>query len=331
MRLLIAILIIAASVAGVRAQNDHLQCFKVKDPQTKNTYTADIDGLVLEAGCRVKVPATMACVPATKSHVSPPPPSGGGTGRPNAFFCYKTKCPKVTLPTLAGSDQFGARSVAPTGAKLVCAPLAGPQTTTSTTSTSSTTTTTVPTAACSLPATGQTTCWDNSGNIIPCAFTGQDGDVRAGAPLAYVDNGDGTITDVNTGLMWEKKSQDFSMHDATLVFTWDEALGYATALNENFFAGHHDWRLPNIKELQSIVNYEVDSPAVSPAFNNGCVSGCTILTCSCIRADVFTWSSTTEELNPQHAWVVDFSEGLVIAFSGKASDFVVRAVRGPGS
>ena len=38
------------SVAVTHAQTDHLQCFKVKDPQTKTTYTADIDGLILEAG-----------------------------------------------------------------------------------------------------------------------------------------------------------------------------------------------------------------------------------------------------------------------------------------
>src|SRR5207249_5145188 len=63
------------------------------------------------------------------------------------------------------------------------------------------------------PATGQTTCWDSSGNVIPCAGTGQDGDLQKGAPLSYTDNGDGTITDNNTGLMWEKLSMDGSVHD----------------------------------------------------------------------------------------------------------------------
>src|SRR5439155_14600685 len=42
------------------------------------------------------------------------------------------------------------------------------------------------------PATGQTTCWNSSGTVIPCAGTGHDGDTLTGAPLAYVDNGDGT-------------------------------------------------------------------------------------------------------------------------------------------
>jgi hypothetical protein len=60
-------------------------------------------------------------------------------------------------------------------------------------------------AACqAFPATGQTGCWDSSGNPISCTNTGQDGDIQAGATLSYTDNGNGTITDNNTGLVWEK-------------------------------------------------------------------------------------------------------------------------------
>ena len=120
---------------------DHLQCFKIKDPQAKVSYTADLGALVAEPGCTIKVPATVACVPATKTNVTPTPPGGGGTGTPNSFFCYKIKCPRTALPTLSGADQFGSRTVRPTGAKLICSPLAGPSTTTTTASTSTTTTT----------------------------------------------------------------------------------------------------------------------------------------------------------------------------------------------
>src|SRR5207247_8582198 len=80
-------------------------------------------------------------------------------------------------------------------------------------------TTTAP-PACHFPATGQTTCWDSSGNVIPCAGTGQDGDLQKGAPLSYTDNGDGTITDNNTGLMWEKLSMDGSVHDVSTTYPW---------------------------------------------------------------------------------------------------------------
>ena len=70
-------------------------------------------------------------------------------------------------------------------------------------------------AGCKFPATGQMTCWDTNGNVIPCAGTGQDGDLRKGAPLSYTDNGNGTVTDNNTGLVWEKLSMDGSVHDVS--------------------------------------------------------------------------------------------------------------------
>jgi hypothetical protein len=105
-----------------------------------------------------------------------------------------------------------------------------------------------------LPATGQTTCWDGNGTVISCLGTGQDGEIQAGAALAYIDNGDGTISDLNTRLMWEKLSSDGSIHDSADTYTWDAAFAVkVAALNSTTFAGHADWRLPNIKELQSIV------------------------------------------------------------------------------
>jgi hypothetical protein len=128
--------------AGAEPVADHLECYKVKDPQAKATYTADLGGLVAEPGCLIKVPAKLACVPATKANVQPTPPGVGGTGTPNAFGCYKIKCPKATLPPFALNDQFGSRSVTPTAPKLLCAPVAPPTTTTTTITT--TTTTTVP-------------------------------------------------------------------------------------------------------------------------------------------------------------------------------------------
>src|SRR5205814_7610729 len=85
-------------------------------------------------------------------------------------------------------------------------------TSTSTTSSSTTATTTLM-AACRLPATGQTTCWNSSGAVISCAGTGQDGELRKGAPLTYVDNGHGTVTDLNSGLVWETHSHDGTVHD----------------------------------------------------------------------------------------------------------------------
>jgi hypothetical protein len=179
------------------------------------------------------------------------------------------------------------------------------------------------------PATGQTTCWDSSGNVIACAGTGQDGDIRAGAALSYTDNGDGTITDNNTGLMWEKQSADGTIHDKENTYTWDDAFAiHIAGLNAGAgFAGHTDWRLPNGKELQSIVNYENVDPALSPVFNTGCVASCTVLTCSCTRLNTWFWSSTTYEGQPTRAWFVDSNDGIVYNVD-KAGSLYVRAVRG---
>lgn len=124
-----AVLTFAAS-AGAQPVADHLKCFKVKESQPKTSYTADLSGLVMETGCTIKFPAAMACVPTTKENVQPTPPGGGGTGTPNAFGCYKIKCPKGSLPPLQLNDQFGSRSVAPIKSKLLCAPMVSTTSTT---------------------------------------------------------------------------------------------------------------------------------------------------------------------------------------------------------
>jgi len=286
---------------------DHLKCYRVKDRQTRTSYSADLGGLVAEPGCRITVPAQMTCVPSTKTSVSPTPPGGGGIGRPNSFNCYKVKCPRTIPPPFAASDQFGTRTLAVGTTRMLCAPNAGP-------------------TDGGFPATGQTTCF-SSGGTIPCAGTGQDGDLRKGAPLAYEDNGDGTITDTNTGLTWEKLSMDGSVHDVGNTYTFDNAIaGHVATLNTMSYAGHSDWRVPNVKELASIVNYDFVAPSVSSAFNNGCSSGCSVTTCSCTATTKY-WTSTTLTNAPPSGWFVNFFFGSV-NFDNKSMGFSVRAVRG---
>jgi hypothetical protein len=164
---LLTVLLLSVGASGQTA--DHLKCYKVKDPQAKATYTADLelpDGAegIVEPGCTIKVPALMACVAAIKANISPTPPGSGGAGTSNSFLCYKVKCPKVVPPALTGSDQFGSRTLqGKTGSKLVCAPLTGPSTTT--TSTSTTTSTTLQ-GTCS---TTGTTCTSDADCGIPGA------------------------------------------------------------------------------------------------------------------------------------------------------------------
>lgn len=78
---------------------------------------------------------------------------------------------------------------------------------------------------------------------------------------SFKDNGDETISDLATGLMWQKADDGISRN-------WEEALAYAEALE---LGGYSDWRLPNAKELQSIVDYSrspqtTSSPAIDPIF-----------------------------------------------------------------
>ncbi len=99
----------------------------------------------------------------------------------------------------------------------------------------------------------------------------------------FVDNGDGTISDLATGLMWMKE-------DSKRGMTWQEALHYADTLS---YAGYTDWRLPDAKELQSIVDYTrspgtTHSAAIDPLFN------CTAITNEAGQPDYpFYWTSTT--------------------------------------
>jgi hypothetical protein len=162
----IALLMVSTLPAAAQVP-DHLKCYKVKDPIPRVAYTADLNGFVPEAGCLVKMPAKLFCVDTTKTNVNPTPP-GAPAGNPaGRFACYKLKCPRVTPPSLEWTDQFGARTLQPVAAKMLCAP-EGASTTTSSTTTSSTTTTTNPPCndmggGCS----GCGTCGDGR-----CHFTG---------------------------------------------------------------------------------------------------------------------------------------------------------------
>jgi hypothetical protein len=157
-----------------------------------------------------------------------------------------------------------------------------------------------------LPKTGQNQCYDSDGNSISCSGTGQDGDIQAGVAWPsprFTDNGDGTVTDNLTGLMWIK--------DETKTMSWQEALNYAKTLSTG---GYTDWRLPNVNELESLLNDGEPNNAAwlnSQGFAN-------------VQPD-FYWSSTTlgETAN---AWGVNFDSGSV-SHSVKASKNYVHALR----
>lgn len=96
--------------------------------------------------------------------------------------------------------------------------------------------------------TGQQGCYDTSGNAIPCpepgdALFGQDANYIT-TPANYQDNGNGTITDLNTGLMWQQ--------DPGEKITWEAAIENAETLT---LGGYDDWRVPTITELYSLMDF----------------------------------------------------------------------------
>lgn len=116
------------------------------------------------------------------------------------------------------------------------------------------------------------------------------------------------FVDSKSGLMW----QDNSAAKNTKM-NWTEAGSYCSDLS---LGGHSDWRLPNIKELQSIVDISRYNPAIKKGFNNVSASG-------------FYWSSSSYVSfvsNTKYAWVVRFKRGSTDSYN-KTREYYVRCVR----
>lgn len=185
---------------------------------------------------------------------------------------------------------------------------------------------------------------------------GDDGEIEAGPEFAYIDNGDGTITDGNTGLLWEKKGDDDGMHDKNLSFNWNDAFDIHIDRLNNFcdgfegdpvsltactsdadctgignemcgHGGYQDWRLPNRHELQSIVHAGNATPAIDTIFNDNCLLNCDVLSCSC-TVDTSYWTSTTHATSSNQAWRIVFEQGRSNT-QAKTTTNHVRGVRGP--
>lgn len=142
---------------------------------------------------------------------------------------------------------------------------------------------------------------------------GDDGTYEKGYPRSgpnYIDNGDGTVTDNATGLMWASDGNGLGCNSGVTI-SWPNAIAWASALN---FAGHTDWRIPNIKELLSLLNYSLISPKIDTAYFPSTYGN-------------YYWTSTTDPISTTFAFRVIFASAYV-SIGGKATLYYVRAVRG---
>ena len=127
--------------------------------------------------------------------------------------------------------------------------------------------------------------------------------VRGGQPTqSFTDNGNGTVTDSGTGLMWQQAEGGSK--------TWDNALSYCEGLS---LGGNADWRLPNVAELESITDDTRYHPAINTTyFPNTNAAG--------------YWSSTTHASGTNNAWRVSF-ENSIVNYNYKSNSYYVRCVR----
>ena len=129
----------------------------------------------------------------------------------------------------------------------------------------------------------------SSGTVIPNHFT---------------DNGNGTITDNLTNLIWQKLPYSDTL-------TWEQSLTYADTLS---LSGYNDWRLPNIKELQSINNETTTNPSLNTLYFT-------------VNNAKKYWSSTTLPNQTTRAWYLDTQFGIT-TYANKTNKIYLLCVRG---
>ncbi|MEA2013790.1 MAG: DUF1566 domain-containing protein [Thermodesulfobacteriota bacterium] len=187
-----------------------------------------------------------------------------------------------------------------------------------------------------VPDTGQTKSYtdtfgeDSDYKINPPSYTKLDGQ---GNDLPDDASSWVMVRNNVTGLIWEVKTDDGSIHDKDNEYTWydsnpgtnggnagtpgdgTDTEDFIDALNAENFGGFSDWRLPSIKELSSLVNSDIayPGPTINTAWFPRTVSS-------------NYWSSTTYASGASYAWRVAFNYGYVY-YHGKSSSYYVRAVR----
>lgn len=175
-----------------------------------------------------------------------------------------------------------------------------------------------------LPKTGQTTCFNAAGGSIACAGTGQDGQYQEGNPSSgahFTDNGDNTITDNATGLMWKKCSEGQS--GATCATGSATGMNWTTALTTceaDTTASNSDWRLPNRFELDSITDIRGYGPAIDTTFFPGTIDNTSYWSSS--------WGYNESSAVQDVSWYVNYSYGFTRVTEKTNATLKTRCVRG---
>ncbi len=135
----------------------------------------------------------------------------------------------------------------------------------------------------------------------------------------FAGNGNGTVTHTVTGLTWKVCAEGLSGNncgEGKLVSSdWKDAMAAPAAANAARFGGHSDWRLPNIKELFSIVETSCFNPSANEKVFPGSPAN-------------WMWSATSLTLAPGEAWGVNFGSGYVFPKNKQAAYGNIRLVRG---
>jgi hypothetical protein len=162
--------------------------------------------------------------------------------------------------------------------------------------------------------TGQRTCHGDDGREISCAGSGQDASFNVGIPWPeprFELRGE-EVVDSLTGLSWCRNASV-----AEFPLGWQEALDFVASMNREQRFGQRDWRMPNRRELRSLLSLQTKLPALPDGHP---------------FIDVFNgwyWSSTTAAISPAHAWYVAFDGGRMF-YGGKDQSFMLWPVRGAG-
>jgi len=185
-----------------------------------------------------------------------------------------------------------------------------------------------------VPKTGQTKCYNTAGAEITCTGTGQDGDLLTGVTWPtprFTDNGNGTVKDNLTGLIWLTNANCPAAGrnwqtalDDVVQFNTDGTMN-SNDCGDTSNSGSHktDWRLPNLFELESLRDMAYFDPALSNT--QGTAQWTEGNPFNGVQSSYY-WSSTTHATNTSSAWIVNMKSGSVGIY-GKTSSSYVWLVR----